>query len=91
MMGQIPVAQINMGEGGGEPKVKFIGNGKVSPSSTGKSGGEVKKSSTKKKSDEIERYHTVNKEMDAVQRKMDRAAGSKDAVFGKNKLSYIQK
>lgn len=54
-----------------------------------KSGG-GKKDSTKKKEDEIERYHKVNKEIDAINRKMDRAAGAKDAAFGRDKLPYIQ-
>ena len=54
-----------------------------------KSGG-GKKDSTKKKEDEIERYHKINKEIDAINRKMDRAAGAKDAAFGRDKLPYIQ-
>ena len=94
MDGVIPVAQINMGTTGDAPDIKYVGSGSVSPSATtgnnSGGGGGGKKKSTKKKEDEIERYHVVNKEMDAINRKMERAAGAKDAAFGRNKLPYIQ-
>jgi hypothetical protein len=86
-MPQVPSTEIE--------SVTYTGGGSLNNNSStnpggNKGGGGGKKSSTKKKEDEIERYHTINKEMDAINRKMDRAAGAKDAAFGKSKLPYIQ-
>jgi hypothetical protein len=87
-MPQVPSTKIE--------SVTYNGGGSLNNFSSTNSGGKkpgggggAKKSSKKKKEDEIERYHVINKEMDAINRKMEKAANAKDAAFGRDKLPYI--
>lgn len=96
--GYVSVAQIGVnGEAPGEPKVKYIGNGKVSQSSvkTPKGGGGGGKSSKPnkgvKKSDTVERYKEVNDAIDDVTNALNDANKESDRLFGADKLKNIDK
>ena len=88
----VQVAQIaTNGKKAGQPAVKYIGNGSVSPTSSAKKGGGAKKSQVKKKDDEIERYHKVTKEIESIEKQKSEISSKKDNAFGLDKFPFIQK
>lgn len=97
MEGKVTVAQINTGDDLGDaPKVKFVGNGSVNPSSKKGSGGggggggsKKKKQDKKKTSDEKERYHVINKQLDMLSREYDKVSKAADRAFGPAKLKLL--
>ena len=92
MEGVVPVAQINMGENGRSPNIKFIGNGSVSTSSTAKSGGSKPKKADKvKKSDVVERYKEVDDSLEKVADSMEDASKAMDRLYGASRLQSMQK
>ena len=91
--GTVQVAQIDMGEDGKSPNVKFVGNGSVAPSSTsggGGGGGDKKKADTAKKSDTVERYKEVTDALDDNADAMDKASRAADRLYGKDRLAKMQ-
>ena len=95
--GGVMVAQINTGDDTGTPpKINFVGNGSVNPSSKngskggGGGGGSKKKKQDKKKtSDEVERYHAINKQLNSMGKKLDDISKKKDRAFGPSRLKYM--
>ena len=91
--GAINVAQIGVnGEDPGQPKVKFIGNGPVSPSSTNDSaGGGGGKPKQTRKSDIVERYKEITDQLNDVGDAANDVSKEMDRLYGANKLAAMTK
>lgn len=96
MEGVVPVAQINMGEGGDSPDIKYIGNGSIAPSSTGGGSGggggsKPKKADKVKKSNVVDRYKETDDKLDDIRDKMDDASKAADRLWGPARLKQMKK
>lgn len=95
--GKIQVAQIGAnGEKPEDVKVDYIGNGSISPSSTGSTSGGGGGSSKKtpkapKKSDTVERYKEINDALDDLEDAYNDTAKAADRLFGGAKLNELKK
>jgi hypothetical protein len=96
MEGVVPVAQINMGEGGKSPNIKYVGNGSVAPSSTGGSsggggGGSTKKTDDErqKKTDVVDRYKEVDDAIDDITDAMEDASKAADRLWGESRIKQM--
>lgn len=91
--GKVPVAQINMGEDGKSPDIKYIGNGNVSQSAQqgGKTGGGGKSKSAKKnKTDVVDRYKEVNDKLEKTNRLMQKNSTLAEGMWGKDKIAKMK-
>ena len=91
--GKVPVAQINMGEDGKSPDIKYIGNGSVSQSaqSGGNKGSTSKgKDSRKKKTDVVDRYKEVNDSLEKTNRLMQKNSTLAEGMWGKGKINMMK-
>ena len=91
----IEVAQIGSGDNAGTPpKITYIGNGSVAPSSTGGGGGgggDKSKADTVKKKDTVDRYKEVTDNIDKTTRAMDAASNAADRLYGSARIAQMEK
>ena len=91
---QVPQIATN-GENPGEPSVKYIGNGSVSPTGSvkkdGGSSSKASKVSMTKKSDVVDRYKEINDQLDDINDELSRTNKLTDRLFGAQRLSQMDK
>ena len=88
----IQVAQIaTNGADAGSPPVKYIGNGSVSPTTTGKkdSSGSTKKTKPKR-SDTVKRYKEADDKLDNISKEMSKVNREMNQLYGSARISKMQ-
>ena len=91
MDGVVPVAQINMGENGKEPNVRYIGNGNVSPKETGTStSGKSKRPRRTHQSETVERYKEVTDKIDDTTDAIEDARRAAEGLWGPARIKKMR-